>query len=174
MEGTRVAFDIGPLAGSRTGVGTAVGALRDALVAAGDVTLVPYVTSFRAPAREGVRRLPFPAALAHRTWSHVNWPKADRPLPEFDIIHGTNYVVPPSSRPRLVSVYDCWFLRHPDQATGDVRRSGVVLKRAIEEGATVHASSAATAAAIGALFPSARVETVLLAATPLAPSPAEA
>src|SRR5215210_2378032 len=140
MEGTRVAFDIGPLAGSRTGVGTAVGALRDALVAEPGVTLVPYVTSFRARTAEGVRRLPFPAALAHRTWSRVDWPRADRPLGEFDVIHGTNYVVPPSSRPRLVSVYDCWFLRHPDQARGDVRRAGAVLRRSIEGGAVVHAS----------------------------------
>src|SRR5215207_10756384 len=135
MDLTRVAFDIGPLAGPRTGIGTAVSALADALAGEPDITLIPYTTSFRARPAEGVRRLPFPAALAHRTWSRVGWPRADRSLGAFDVIHGTNYVVPPSSRPRLVSVYDCWFLRHPDEASSGVRRSGNALRRAIRAGA---------------------------------------
>ena len=40
----------------------------------------------------------------------------DRWLGAADVVHGTNYVVPPTRRPAIVSVYDCWFLRHPDQA----------------------------------------------------------
>jgi glycosyltransferase involved in cell wall biosynthesis len=171
MDVTRVAFDIGPLSGPRTGVGTAVGALCDALAADPSVTLLPYITSFRARPQEGVRRLPFPAAFAHRAWRGADWPGADRPLGDFDVIHGTNYVVPPSAHPRLVSVYDCWFLRQPSQATGDVRRAGAVLRRAIAHGATVHASSHATAATVRELFPSALVEVIHLAATPL-PAPA--
>jgi glycosyltransferase involved in cell wall biosynthesis len=125
------------------------------------------MTSFRARPRDGVRRLPFPAAFAHRAWSRGDWPRADRSVGDVDIVHGTNYVVPPSTRPRLVSVYDCWFLRHPDHASSDVLRSGRVLRRAIAGGAVVHASSAATAAALAELLPSARVEVVHLAATPL-------
>jgi glycosyltransferase involved in cell wall biosynthesis len=167
MDVTRVALDIGPLSGPRTGIGVAVSALADALASNPSVSLAPYVTSFRARPRDGVRRLPFPAALAHRAWSRWDRPRADRAVGDVDVIHGTNYVVPPSSRPRLVSVYDCWFLRHPDQASPDVLRSGHVLRRAVAGGAAVHASSAATADSIAELFPSARVEVVHLAATPL-------
>src|SRR5690606_18202264 len=87
------------------------------------------------------------------------------------LLHGTNYVVPPSRLPRVVSVYDCWFVRHPDQAHPDVVRAGRVLTRALARGAVAHASSAATAAAIGELFPAAEVRTVHLAPIPL-PAPA--
>ena len=162
MDTTRVAYDVGPLAGPRTGVGTAVDALRDALAADPGVELIPYVTSFRARPGDGVRRLPFPAALAHRTWQRVDWPRGGRALAGAEVVHGTNYVVPPSPRPRLVSVYDSWFLRHPDQAGGDVRRAGAVLRRAIGRGVTVHASSHATADALRELFPGVRVDVVHL------------
>ena len=30
-----------------------------------------------------------------------------------DVVHGTNYVVPPCRAAQVVTVYDCWFLRHP-------------------------------------------------------------
>src|SRR5688500_20409591 len=102
MTATRVAFDIGPLAGPRTGVGTAVSALSGALDAEPDVTLVPYMTSFRAKPDAGVRRLPFPAAVAHRMWSRVDWPRADRAHGAVGVVPGTNYVRPPDKRPRLV------------------------------------------------------------------------
>jgi glycosyltransferase involved in cell wall biosynthesis len=88
-------------------------------------------------------------------------------------VHGTNYVVPPCRIPQVVSVYDCWFLRNPTLARGDVHRAGQVLRRAIARGATVHASSMATAAEITALFPKSRVATIPLAALPVPESSIE-
>ncbi len=41
-------------------------------------------------------------------------------------------------------MYDCWFLDHRDDAHPDVARSGAVLRRAVEGGATVVTSSTAT------------------------------
>ena len=76
--------------------------------------------------------------------------------------------------PQVVSVYDCWFLRHPTLAGGAVHQAGRVLRRAIEHGATVHASSASTAAEIADLFPGADVATIPLAALPVPPAPREA
>jgi glycosyltransferase involved in cell wall biosynthesis len=164
-----VAFDVGPLVGPRTGVGVAVAALRGALEARDDVELVPYLTSFRARPEPGVRRLPLPAAVAHRAWARTDHPRVDRWLPQASVVHGTNYVVPPSRRPRVVSVYDCWFLRHPDLAHPEVVRAGRVLVRALRSGAVAHASSSATASAISELVPTAEVRTVPLAALPLPP-----
>ena len=69
----------------------------------------------------------------------------DRWLGDAEVVHGTNYVVPPTRRPAVVSVYDCWFLTHPAQAAPAVRRAGEVLRRRVRAGATVHASSHATA-----------------------------
>ncbi len=85
----------------------------------------------------------------------------DRWLGRPDVVHGTNYVVPPTCAPRVVSVYDCWFLDHPDEAHPDVERAGAVLARSIREGATVVASSSATADRVRELFDTEPV-TVLL------------
>jgi glycosyltransferase involved in cell wall biosynthesis len=167
MDPLRVAFDVGPLCGPRTGVGHAVAAMRDALAQRDDVTLAEYIVSFRSRPPEGAGRLPVPAAVAHRMWSHADRPRLDRFLARADVVHGTNYVVPPSKAARVVSVYDCWFLRYPDLANDAVHRAGRVLRRAVERGATVHASSASTAAAVGELFPGARVAMIPLAALPV-------
>ena len=162
------AFDVGPLAGRLTGIGHAVAALQQALDARADIALAPYRISFRARPETGVRRLPLPAGAAHRSWQRLSVPRVDRWLGPADLIHGTNYVVPPSRLPRLVSVYDCWFLLHPERAHPDVVRAGRVLRRAIADGAVVHTSSHATAIVMRELFPSAAVHTVHLGALPLA------
>jgi glycosyltransferase involved in cell wall biosynthesis len=178
MAAPSVAFDVGPLVGTRTGIGAAVAALKSSLAQRDDVAVLPYLTSFRAKLDIGVRRLPIPAALAHRLWAHNDHPRADRWLPTGpddhappSVVHGTNYVVPPSRIPRLVSVYDCWFLRHPDAAHPDVVRAGKVLLRAVRHGAVVHASSHATADALHELVPEADIRVVHLAPIPL-PAPA--
>lgn len=171
MNPLRVAFDVGPLTGPRTGVGHAVAAMRDSLITVDGLELVDYVVSFRSRPPAGARRLPIPALLAHRLWSIADRPRVDRYLGAPKVVHGTNYVVPPCRAPQVVSVYDCWFLRHPTLASGAVHQAGGVLRRAIARGATVHACSASTAAEITDLFPSARVAMIPLAAVPV-PAPA--
>lgn len=174
MATLTVAFDTGPLHGQRTGIGLAVQSMHDALSARDDVDLLEYVLSFRARLADGTCRLPLPAALAQRAWGRTDLPRADRWLHGAAVVHGTNYVVPPSRLPSLVSVYDCWFLRHPEAAGADVRRAGAVLRRAIERGAVVHTSSHATEAVVRDLFPGAAVRTVHLGPLPLAPPAATA
>ncbi len=158
-----VAIDVGPLHGQRTGVGTAVEHTVDALRAIGNPPeLIPYVVSFRAELAAGVRRLTLPASLAHRWWSHASRPHVDGALGHPDLIHGTNYVVPPSKCPRLVSIYDCWFLQHPDGVHGDVARAANVLRRNVADGAVVHVSSHATAHQVVELLAPRRVEVIAL------------
>ncbi|MEN9644975.1 MAG: hypothetical protein RL238_1644 [Actinomycetota bacterium] len=169
MTRLTVAFDTGPLHGPKTGIGFAVEALQHALAARDDLELQPYVLSFRADLAEGTRRLPLPAAAAHAAWARSDVPRVDRWLRGARVVHGTNYVVPPSRLPTLVSVYDCWFLHHPDLASPAVRRAGAVLDRAVRRGATVHTSSAATERLVRERFPSASVHTVHLG--PLEPAP---
>ncbi len=171
MDPVRTAFDIGPLAGPRTGVGHAVAAMHHELASRDDVELVDYLISFRAKVAAGTVRLPMPAALAHRCWARVDVPRADRWL-RADVVHGTNYVVPPTHLPSVVSVYDCWFLRHPTAASPAVRRAGEVLRRAIARGAVVHASSQSTADEVRDLFPRSTVEVIHLGPLPVAESPA--
>lgn len=169
----RVAYDVGPLSGPRTGIGMAVACLRDALLDQHEVQLVDYLVSFRARHNSGVK-LPLPAAVAHRAWAMSDHPRLQRWFADVDVIHGTNYVVPPSRLPRLVSVYDCWFLRQPDQASPAVRRAGRVLRRALAGGAHAHVCSVATQRALEELVPGAVTHLVPLGALPMAEPSAEA
>jgi glycosyltransferase involved in cell wall biosynthesis len=165
----RVAIDVGPLYGHRTGVGVATAGMVDALTARDDVVLDPYLVSFRSKPRPGHRRLPAPGIVASLLWARLDRPSVDRWARGVDVIHGTNYVVPPSRLPSVVSVYDCWFLRHPELASPLVRRAGARLRRAVTQGAFVHASSSATADEVRHLCGTDRVETIPLGLPPAPP-----
>jgi glycosyltransferase involved in cell wall biosynthesis len=166
----RVAIDAGPLYGHRTGVGVATAGLLGALALRPDVDLDPYVVSFRSKPDAGHRRLPMPGIVASHVWARSRWPRFDRWAGNAQVIHGTNYVVPPTRLPSVVSVYDCWFLRHPDDAAPVVRRSGERLRRAILAGAFVHACSDDTADHVRELFGTERVETIHLGLPPAPPA----
>lgn len=158
----KVAIDAGPLYGHRTGVGVAAAGMIDALEQLDDVELDPYLVSGRSTPRPGHRRLPLPGIVASHLWSRSAWPSADRWIGDADLVHGTNYVAPPTALPTLVSVYDCWFLRHPELASPLVRRAGANLRRAVDRGAWVHATSDATAGEVRSLLGIDRVATVAL------------
>lgn len=163
----RIGLDAGPLHGHRTGIGVAVASLVEALERRADVRPVRYLVSRRAVPSADERKLPLPGVVASHLWSRVDRPTADRWLSDVDVVHGTNYVAPPTSLPTVVSVYDCWFLRHPDAATPVVRRAGDQLRRAIRRGAWVHASSEATADQVRGLLGTERVSTIHLGPPPL-------
>ncbi len=158
----RIAIDVGPLYGHRTGVGIATVGMVDALTARTDVHVDPFLVSFRSDPMPGHRRLPIPGIVASHLWSRVHGPSVDRWARGAHVIHGTNYVVPPTSIPAVISVYDCWFLRHPDDAIPVVRRAGERLRRAVAHGAWIHASSDATAAEVRSLLDTDRVRTIHL------------
>lgn len=161
-----LAIDIGPLYGHRTGVGVAVDGMTAALDRRDDIDLDPYLVSFRSTPDGGHRKLPLPGIVASHMWSRGDRPNADRWLGSVDVVHGTNYVAPPTSRPTVISVYDCWFMTHPRDATSLVRRAGENLRRRVAAGAWVHASSEATAVLAREILDTDRVVTVHLGPPP--------
>lgn len=169
-----VAIDVGPLYGHRSGVGVAVAGLVGELERRTDVTLNPYLVSARSTPHDGHRRLPLPGIVASHLWSRVGVPSADRWLRGVDVVHGTNYVAPPSKLPTVISVYDCWFLDHPGDARPIVRRAGNQLRRAAAAGAWIHVSSEATARGARRLLATDRVVTVHLGPPPASTAPTEA
>lgn len=170
----RIAIDIGPLHGHRTGIGTAVHHLVEELDGDPTVELQRYLLSFRAPDVPGQTRLPLPARIATRAWARLDRPSADRWLVGADVVHGTNYVIPPTRRPGVVSVYDCWFLEHPELAIPDVARAGRILRRAARRGAWIHTSSEASAVQARRLLDTDRVRAVHLGPPDHRPAPATA
>jgi glycosyltransferase involved in cell wall biosynthesis len=167
-----VAFDVGPLYGHRTGVGEAVDGMLAGLRRREDVDVLPYLVSFRSSPDTGHRKLPLPGIVASHLWSRTGRPRADRWLTGADLVHGTNYVAPPTTLPTVVSVYDCWFLAHPELASALVRRAGENLRRAVARGAWVHTSSEATAHQARTLLGTDRVVAIHLGPpTPVTPTP---
>ncbi|MEI7505249.1 MAG: glycosyltransferase family 1 protein [Actinomycetes bacterium] len=163
----KVAVDTGPLHGPMTGVGRAVeGLVYQLRRHVDEVELTEYVLSFRAKLHTQTRRLPFPAAITIKSWGQRDFPSAARHLPDVQILHGMNYVVPPTKLPRIVTVYDCWALLNPTQCTPVIHHSMNALRRSIQTGAVVHSSSQATSSTLHELFPQARIETIHLGAPP--------
>ena len=161
-----VAVDAGPLYGHRTGVGIAAAGLIDELERRRSITVKPYLVSFRATPHPGHTRLPLPGIVASHTWSRRPFPRADRWLRGADVVHGTNYVAPPTRLPTVVSVYDCWFLMHPELADPVVRRAGLALRRAVAEGAWVHVSASTINDQTREIFDTDRVRTISLGPPP--------
>jgi glycosyltransferase involved in cell wall biosynthesis len=150
-----------------TGVGRAVEGLVHQLRRHGDqVELTEYVLSFRAKLHANTHRLPFPAGITIKSWAQRDFPSAVRHLPHVQILHGMNYVVPPTKLPRVVTVYDCWALLNPTECSPVINHSMNALRRSIQTGAVIHSSSHATSLTLRELFPQARIETIHLGTPP--------
>ncbi|MGH9037299.1 MAG: glycosyltransferase, partial [Acidimicrobiia bacterium] len=144
----KVALDVTPLVGPRSGVGYFVAEILDAITGADGVDLIPYALSLRArrgaaqgqPA--GTRVLPLPATAAMTAWGRFDQPDAERWLRPAVVVHGTNYMVPPfAAAGAVVTVHDCSFARFPELCSPAVRRLVPALRRAVARGAWVHTPS---------------------------------
>jgi glycosyltransferase involved in cell wall biosynthesis len=74
------------------------------------------------------------------------WSRADRPAIELwtgavDVVHGTNFVVPPTRGTAVVTIHDLTYLRFPEMCTRDVLQYPRLVGRALRRGATVHTVS---------------------------------
>jgi glycosyltransferase involved in cell wall biosynthesis len=142
-----VAIDATPLIGARTGIGVAVSGLVAGLGGREDLDLVGYGLTargwggLRAHLPVGVRpsRGPMPAAPLLRVWARLDRPTVEWWTGPIDVVHGTNFVVPPARRAApLVSVWDLTAVRYPEFCTPTARRYPALVSRAIDRGAWVH------------------------------------
>ncbi|MDQ6837755.1 MAG: glycosyltransferase family 4 protein [Actinomycetota bacterium] len=149
-----VGIDATPLLGPRTGVGVFVDGLIAALAGRPGLSLRAYGLTARGSRRLGVvlpagvahRRLPLPAGAAMRAWAVGNVPTIEAWSGRVDVVHGTNFVVPPSRRAaRLVTVHDLTSLHFPQLCTPAARRYPDLVRRAVSQGAWIHAVSESVA-----------------------------
>jgi glycosyltransferase involved in cell wall biosynthesis len=159
----RALVDATPLLGPRTGIGHFTASLLAALQARGDIDVGTFSISWRG----GSVRLP--ARLLHQVWRRVDWPHV---LGSADVVHGTNFVVPPARAARVVTVHDLTAVRFPDMVAAATRAYPDLVRRAVRRGAWVHTPSAFVAAEVEDLLgvPPGRVRAVAHGFTPVEPA----
>ena len=147
----RVAIDATPLMNRLTGVGVMTSALVTRFGRAPELDVSGYVVSWRARDRYELAmphgatplRLGWPARLVHQLWQRHDVPRLVGP---WDVVHGTNYVVPPTrTGARVVTVHDLTAWRFPDLVDRHSRAYPTLLRRAVAGGAAVHCVSNAVA-----------------------------
>lgn len=157
MNALRVAVDATPLLGRRTGVGTFVAGALGALAADESLALSAYALSLRGRGRlaphlpAGVRAInrPMAAGPLLRTWARADGPPAEWWTGPVDVVHGTNFCVPPARNARqIVTVHDLTPLRYPELTTAATRIFPALVRRALARGAHVHTPSAFVAAEV--------------------------
>ena len=143
----RVALDATPLIGIRTGIGVFVAeslrSMRAMKQEGVDLEIATYTLSVGARLRgktQGVW-VPIPAGKAPTVWRRFKGPRIEKFVGEVDVVHGTNYLVPPSIHPRLVTVHDLSFLHDPVAAPAPIARFDRAVRDAVNSGAVVHAIS---------------------------------
>jgi glycosyltransferase involved in cell wall biosynthesis len=157
----RVAVDAMPLLGPRTGVGVFVDHLVRGLAGAADFDVVGYgvtrvfLDDLRAalPAGVGTNRRRLPARVARAAWLRADAPPAEWFIGDVDVVHGTNFVVPPARRAaEVVTVHDLTPVHYPEMCDANTREYPRFLKRALARGAHVHAVSKYVAAEVVDVF----------------------
>jgi glycosyltransferase involved in cell wall biosynthesis len=165
----RVALDTTPLLNPLTGVGQTVRGLLDALATAEpEVEVVPWQLTRRS--------MPLPPRALVRLWARADHPRVDRWLPAADVVHGTNYVVPPTRRPASVTVNDTWCMRHPRTCAPTIAAAVATVRRAVGRGAWVHVSTEWVAGEVRDLCGAERVRVVPFGVPPVfdaGPSPVD-
>ena len=148
----RVALDATPLLGTRTGVATFTEGLLRALASNAEVEPVAFAMSLRGwrrlaeavPPGVATIRRPLPAAALNRLWRTNASLTAERLLGPVDVVHGTNYVVPPTDRAgAVVSVYDLTAVRFPDMVEPASLAYPDLVRAAARRGALVHVTAEA-------------------------------
>lgn len=145
----RVAIDATPLLGARTGIGVFTHQILGHLPHHG-IDAVAYATSWRGRGElatqvpDGVEVLTRPQAARplRMAWSRFDTPPIEWWTGPIDVVHGPNYVVPPTrSAGAVVTIHDLTFHRHPEMSTRDTLEYPRLIRRALRRGAWVHTES---------------------------------
>jgi len=133
----------------------------NALAARSDVEPLAYAVTWRGRAEVGqmvprrVRPARSPMAARPLRWAWMRWnqPPIEWWTGEIDVVHGTNFVVPPTREAgQVVTVHDLTPMRFPELAYADTLVYEPLVRRALQRGAVVHTPSEFVAAEVVELF----------------------
>ncbi|MGO8861091.1 MAG: glycosyltransferase family 4 protein [Acidimicrobiales bacterium] len=178
----RVALDATPLLGVPTGIGAFCSGALHALGTRADLDVRAFAVSWRR--RRGIEarlpatvvpvRRPMPARPLHAMWSRGSLPPVEWFVGRVDVVHGTNFVVPPTKRAGMVaSVHDLTPLHHPELCNQATLAYPQLIRRALGRGAWVHTDSAFVAGEVMEAF-GAHPDRVRVVAPGVPPFPAVA
>jgi glycosyltransferase involved in cell wall biosynthesis len=158
----RVALDATPLLGQPTGIGVFCAGAIAALADLHDIDLQTFAVSWRrrgpvdarVPQGVSTKQHPMPARPLHWSWARSDRPPLEWFVGHVDVVHGTNFVVPPTSKAAsIVSVHDLTPLHHPELCNPATLAYPELIRRAVRRGAWIHADSEFVAQEIVAAFP---------------------
>ncbi len=156
-EHLRVGIDATPLLGNPTGVGTFCREAIGALATRSDVSLRAFAVTWRnhgqirslLPDSVTAASRRMPARPLHVMWRHGNVPPIEWFVGSVDVVHGTNFVVPPATRAAsVVTVHDLTPLHFPELAERSSLAFPVLIRKAVQRGAWIHAVSEFVAAEV--------------------------
>ncbi len=145
-----VGFDATPLLGRPTGVGVFCAGALAGLAERCDLVTSAYAVSWRRreeidgllPPGVGCAQRPMPARPLHWAWRHGHHPPIEWFLGARDVVHGTNFVVPPAGRAaRVLTVHDLTVVLYPELCDGPTLVFPQLIRRAAADGAWVHTPS---------------------------------
>jgi glycosyltransferase involved in cell wall biosynthesis len=159
------------LLGQPTGIGVFCQGALAALAERPHLATQAYAVSWRRrrlvdallPPGVRARQRPMPARPLHALWRRGDHPSIERFVGPVDVVHGTNFVVPPTSRAAaVVSVHDLTPVHHPELCNPATLAYPGLIRRALARGAWVHTDSEFVAAEVVEAFRAdpARVRTV--------------
>lgn len=146
----RVAIDATPLLSRPTGVGVFCGSVLRAVGARADTDVSAFAISWRRrrnitqqlPPGVTAQQRPMPARPLHFLWHRRDWPPVEVFVPPSDVVHGTNFVVPPTRRSGAVlTIHDLTVVRFPELCDGATLAFPDLIRRALRRGAWVHTHS---------------------------------
>src|SRR3546814_11531162 len=105
-----------------------------------DLTVLTLPFPTRRPSDLAVanRTMPMSATPRRTAWRHVDAPRIDRWIGDADVVHGTNFVVPPTRAAAVVTIHDLTYLRYPEMCKRLVLQYPQLVGRALGCGAMVH------------------------------------
>jgi glycosyltransferase involved in cell wall biosynthesis len=147
----RIAIDATSLLDTRTGVGNFTAALLTGLGRRPELVVTAFPVSLRGraalahavPPGIDVVLPPLPARVLRQSWRRLDRPSVDAAIGRHDVVHGPNFVVPPTRAARVVTVHDLTPLRFPQLCHPATLAYPDLIRRAVSGGAWVHADSEA-------------------------------
>ncbi len=145
-----VGIEATALLGRPTGVGAFCAGALTGLSGLGSVGVSAFAISWRrrhrlaalVPSGVSTRQRAMPARPLHAAWARSSVPPVEWFIGHHDVVHGTNFVVPPTrSAVRVATVHDLTVVLYPELCDPPTLRFPGLIRRAVADGAWIHTPS---------------------------------